>query len=205
MNSRIVPLVVVAAFILGMVGYSQASKNSEFKDGNRELANTYPKHAYQAAYEQKNDPDIGVMVIFSDGDGHVRVESNLANTKNTFTTIYDFTSGKKYFMKEHEKTYMISGMSSLGMGFMDEEMFKSTKAQSLGVQMFNGRPANGYRSALLGDGASQIESWFDAATGALMLSKTKNMTYTLTRYTSKAPAPYLFQVPTTYKEVPLGF
>ncbi|MBU6452698.1 MAG: hypothetical protein KGS72_13010 [Cyanobacteria bacterium REEB67] len=205
MNSRIVPLLVVLAFILGMLGYSQASRNSELKDGNRILADSYPKHAYQAAYEQKSDPDVGVMVIFSDGMGHVRVESNFANTKNTFTTIYDFTTAKKYFMKEAEKTFMVSGMSSLGMGFMDEEMFKSTGAEKLPPQEINGRPAVGYRSTIVGDGAAQIESWFDQSTGCLMTSKTKNVTYTLTRYTSKPPQSYLFEVPKDYKEVPLGF
>ena len=81
------------------------------------------------------------------------------------------------------------------MGFMDEDMFISTEAENLGTQDINGRPALGYRSKLLGDGAAQIESWFDKATGALMRSKNQNVTYTLTRFTNKIPQSYLFQVP----------
>jgi hypothetical protein len=205
LNSRSVPLLVVAVFILGMLGYSQASRMNETKDGNRDLATTFPKEPYQATYEMHADPESGIMMVFSDGLGHVRVESNFQNSKNPATTIYDFPNKKKFFLQEAAKTYMVSGMSSLGMGFMDEEMFSSTGAENLGVKDINGRPAVGYRSALLGDGASQIESWFDQATGCLMTSKTKTITYTLSRYSSAAPRSDLFQTPDKYKEIPLGF
>jgi hypothetical protein len=205
LNSRSIPILVVATFILGMLGYSQAARVSETRDGNRDLATSYPKRAYQAAYEEHADTESGIMVVFSDGLGHVRVESNFQNSKNPQTTIYDFPDKKKFFLQEAAKTYMVSGMSSLGMGFMDEEMFKSTAAESLGESVVNGRPAVGYRSALLGDGNSKIESWFDQSTGCLMTSKTKTITYALDRYTSEAPRADLFQVPKEYKEIPLGF
>ena len=205
LNSRAIPLLVVATFILGMLGYSQAARVNESKDGNRDLATTYPKQSYQASYEEHADPESGIMVVFSDGLGHVRVESNFQNSKNPQTTIYDFPGKKKFFLQESGKTYMVSGMSGIGMGFMDEEMFRSTGAENLGSKDINGRPADGYRSALLGDGNSQIESWFDQATGCLMTSKTKTITYTLSHYTSAAPRPDLFQVPKEYKEIPLGF
>jgi hypothetical protein len=205
LNSRSVPLIVVAAFILGMLGYSQAARINEAKDGNRDLTITFPKQAYQATYELHADPETGIMVVFSDGQGHVRVESNFQNSNNPQTTIYDFPNRKKSFLQESGKTYMVSGMSTLGMGFMDEEMFKSTGAEALGTKDINGRPSVGYRSTLLGDGNSQIESWFDQATGCLMTSKTKTITYALSRYTSVAPRPDLFQVPEKYREIPLGF
>jgi len=195
----------VLTFIFGMLAYSHASKVNEAKDSNRDLATSYPKNAYQAAYEQHADPDTGIMVVFSDGMGHVRVESNFQSSNHPQTTIYDFPEKRKYFLQEGAKTYMVSGMSSLGMGFMDEEMFRSTGATSLGVADINGRPAVGYKSTLLGDGNSAIESWFDQATSALMTSKTKSTTYTLTRYTGKVPRPDLFIVPKDYKEIPLGF
>jgi hypothetical protein len=205
LNSRSVPLLVVATFIIGMLTYSQAARINEGKDGSRDLATTYPKQAYQATYELHADPDSGIMMVFSDGLGHVRVESNTQFSKNPQTTIYDFPNRKKFFLQENAKTFMASGMSNLGMGFMDEEMFRATKAEDLGTKEINNRQSVGYRSALLGDGNSQIESWFDQATGCLMTSKTKTMTYVLTRYTSAPPRPDLFQLPKDYKEVPLGF
>jgi hypothetical protein len=103
LNSRSVPRLVVAGFILVMLGYSQAAKINETKDGNRDLAATYPKQAYQAAYEQHADPESGIMVVFSDGLGHVRVESNFQNSKNPQTTIYDFPDKKKFFLQEAAK------------------------------------------------------------------------------------------------------
>lgn len=205
MNTRIVPLVVVLAFILIMVGYSKTASLNEVKDGNRNLATSYPKRAYQAAYEQKTETETGIMVVYSDGLGHVRVESTFQSSKNPQITIYDFPLQKKYFLQEAAKTYMVSGMSSLGMGFMDEEMFKSTNAESLGLSNINNRPSVGYRSTLLGEGNSAIESWFDQATGCLMTSKTKAIIYTLNRYTSRPPRAELFTVPKDYKEIPLGF
>jgi hypothetical protein len=205
LNNRSVPLLVVATFILGMLGYSQASRLNETKDGHRDLATTYPKQTYQATYELRADPESGIMVVFSDGLGHVRVESNFENSKNPATTIYDFPDKKKFFLQEAGKTYMVSGMSTLGMGFMDEEMFKSTGAEELDPKPINGRPSVGYKSTLLGSGNSEMESWFDEATGCMMTSKTKTITYTLTRYTSAPPRADLFQVPKDYKEIPLGF
>jgi len=204
-NSRIVPLVVVAAFILIMLGYSQTARMNETKDGNRDLATSFPKRAYQANYEQKTETETGVMVVYSDGLGHVRVENNFQNSKNPQITIYDFNNKKKYFLQEAAKTYMVSGMSSLGMGFMDEEMFKSTGADSLGEADILGRPSIGYKSTLLGEGNSAIESWFDKATGCLMKSKTNVITYTFIHYTSKPPRSQLFEVPKDYREIPLGF
>jgi hypothetical protein len=205
LNSRVVPLLVVATFILGMLGYSQAQRLNEARDGNRDLTVTYPRRAYQATYELHADPDTGIMVVFSDGQGHVRVEANLQTSKNPQTTIYDFPEKKKYFLQESAKTYMVSGMSTLGMGFMDEAMFKSTKSENLGIKDINGRPSVGYRSSLLGDGSAQIESWFDQSTGCLMTSQTSTMKYILSRFTSTNPSPSLFQVPKDYKEIPLGF
>ena len=111
------PLLVVAVFILGMLTYSQALKTGRIKKtATRKLSQSYPKIAYQAAYEQKSDAGTGIMVVFSDGMGHVRVENNYANTNGTFTTIYNFLEAKKYFLQESAKNYRLSGMSSLGNG-----------------------------------------------------------------------------------------
>ena len=196
---------MVAAFILIMLGYSQTARMNETKDGNRDLGTSYPKQAYQANYEQTTETETGVMTVYSDGQGHVRVENSFQNSKNPQITIYDFTSKKKYFLQEAARTYMVSGMSSLGMGFMDEEMFKSTGAESLGVATLNNRPCIGYKSTLLGEGNSAMESWFDQATGCLMKSKTKVITYNFVHYSGKPPRAQLFEVPKDYKEIPLGF
>jgi len=204
-NTRAVPIIVVLAFILIMLGYSQTARMNETKDGNRDLTTSYPKQAYQANYEQRTETETGVMTIYSDGLGHVRVESNFQNSKNPQITIYDFPAKKKSFLQEWAKTYMVSGMSSLGMGFLDEEMFKSTEAESLGVRNINNRPCDGYKSTLLGEGNSEMESWFDQATGCLMQSKTKVISYALTHYAGKPQRPQLFEVPKDYKEIPLGF
>ncbi len=95
LNSRSVPLLVVGVFLIGMLTYSQAQRINEGKDGNRDLAVTYPRQAYQATYEMHADPDSGIMMVFSDGLGHVRVESNSQFSKNPQTTIYDFSQPQK--------------------------------------------------------------------------------------------------------------
>lgn len=199
-GSRMVPIWVTILFIAAMLIYSQISRSTNSPSSfQRDFHSTFPEMAFEAIYTQETPQGEGVAVLDSNGKGQTRLEINSPTSKGQSVTIFDFNKKKRFFINEKQKTFLEADLTPMGMGPFDEEMFKCSQAQSLGRQNINGRPCRGYRTKLPIDDSLQIESWFDARTGALMISKEKNSTLTLTRFIPREPKPSLFQVPANFK------
>ncbi|MBP9091706.1 DUF4412 domain-containing protein [bacterium] len=207
-SARTAPLWVVLAFIIGMTIYSQFVK---FEAGSiqstRDLAKTFPRVPYEAAYEQRSPTGLSILYVYCDGQGKVRHESTMPHSTAVSVTIYDFPKKKRYYIQERQKTYLISELSQQGLDEFDEEMFKSNSAEALGKKTINGMLCRGYRTGLNGDKNAQVESWFNDRSGCLVASTApsrKNSTI-LTRYIARQPKATLFSVPPGYKQSATAF
>lgn len=201
-SARTAPLWVVLAFIIGMTVYSQVTKfeaNSNLP--NRDLAKTFPRLPYEAAYERRSPSGLSILYVYCDGKGKVRHESTMPHSTTVGATIFDFPNKKRYFLQEQERMYLSNNLSTKGLEEFDEEMFKSNNAEELGTKTIYGMPCRGYRTYSNGDKNAPVESWFNERTGCLVVSSAPNSktTTTLTRYISRQPKATLFSVPPGYK------
>jgi len=197
---RYTPLAVVLLFCIGLYIFSQFSRISANNDAfKRDLKTSYPQLPYEAIYRQDTGTGEGLAVVDSNGRGQVRIETYSPTSKGQSVTIVDFIAGKKYFLKDDKKTYYEGPLTSMGLGAFDEQMFVSSKAQDLGERVINGRKCRGYKTQFPVEDAKQIESWFDASTGVLMVSITQDSKYILSKYIPREPKPGLFIKPADYK------
>ncbi|CAN5216102.1 hypothetical protein BH11CYA1_BH11CYA1_17910 [soil metagenome] len=207
-SARTAPLWVVLAFIIGMTIYSQVVKfEASSNHSSRDLAKTFPRIPYEAAYEQRGSSGLSILYIYCDGKGKVRLESTMPNSTAVTVTICDFLKKKRYYIQEQQKTFLIADLSSQGLAGFDEEMFKSNNAEELGKTTINGMACHGYRSFLNGDKNSPIESWFNNKTGCLVVTEAPNSksSATLTRYLQRQPKETLFTVPPGFKQSATAF
>lgn len=207
-SARTAPLWVVLAFIIGMTIYSLLVKLEAGSDqSTRDLAKTFPRARYEAAYEQRSPIGLSILYVYSDGQGKVRHESTMPHSTAVSVTIYDFPKKKRYYLQERQKTYLTSDLNQQGLEEFDEEMFKSRDSENLGKKTINGMLCRGYRTFLNSDKNSQVESWFNDRTGCLVASIAPNRKSStiLTRYISRQPKETLFSVPPGYKQSATAF
>ena len=77
-SARTAPLWVVLAFIIGMTIYSLVVKIEAGSDkSTRDLAKTFPRARYEAAYEQRSPIGLSILYVYSDGQGKVRHEATM--------------------------------------------------------------------------------------------------------------------------------
>ncbi|MDP3509345.1 MAG: DUF4412 domain-containing protein [Candidatus Melainabacteria bacterium] len=207
-SARTAPLWVVLAFIIGMTIYSQVVKfEAGSNQSTRDLAKTFPRVPYEAAYEQRSPLGLSIVYVYCNGQGKVRHESTMPHSTAVSVTIFDFPAKKRYYLQEQQRTFLISDLSQQGLDEFDEEMFKSNNAEVLGKKTINGMLCRGYRTALNGDKNTQIESWFNDRSGCLVASTTPNRKSStiLTRFIARQPKATLFSVPPGYKQSATAF
>lgn len=204
LSTRMAPLWVVLAFIIGMTVYSQIGKHESSTDHiDRDLAKTFPRNAYAAIYEQSANMGKSILYLYCDGKGKVRLESTMPNSKAVSSTIVDFVNKKRFFIDEKQKTYTVANLAKTGLAGFDEAMFKSVKAESLGKAKINGMSCHGYRATLPTDKSAVLESWFDDRSGCLVQTMVAGTTNgaRLMRLSGKPPKPSMFEVPAEFKQI----
>jgi hypothetical protein len=203
LSTRMAPLWVVLAFIVGMTIYSQVGKHeASSNDINRDLSKTFPRNAYAATYEQSANSGKSIIYLYCDGKGKVRLESTMPNSNAVSSTIVDFINKKRYFIDERQKTYIVANLAKTGLAGFDEEMFKSVKAESLGKATVNGIVCRGYKTALPNDKSAVVESWFDDKNGWLVQSTVVGTANgaKLIRFANRQPKATMFEVPQGFKQ-----
>ncbi len=216
---RSAPLILVLAFILGMYGFSQASRKADPKF-SRDLKTTYPRQAYQAMFYQKSDKGEGRVILSSDGKGHVRLKEVASvmrfsqpfknsvgseRTENLFLsvdriTLLDYLQGKKYIVFQHDKTIQESPLTNLGVGIFDEEMYKSSDAKRLEDTVIDGTPVRGWLTTFPLTDAEQVEAWFSKQTGCLVFARGAGVTTNLLKYQKGSLPAQDFLPPEGYKK-----
>lgn len=214
-----VPLLVVLLFILFMYVSSNIAKHN-MKDPkfSRDLSTTYPKTAYQALFTQKSDKGEGHVILSSDGQGHLRLKEQASVLKYTHDTVdpkqepkslkvdvaritlLDYLNGKKYVVFDHDKAYQESELSNLGVGIFDEEMYRSSKATSLGTTEMEGQQVRGWKTTLPLTDEEQIEAWFNTKTGCLVYARGNGVETRLLKYMNVGLPPQAFEPPPDYKK-----
>ena len=166
----------------------------------------YPKQVFDAVYTSE-DAKTGThtMRMISDGKGHMRMESNANGMKST--SIMDYPNKVCTTLMEAQKMAIKMPLTSSKGQITDEASAKKENAKSLGQKTVNGHPCHGYEH-VEPSGTSRI--WIGDDIHYMVRSEaiTPNGTIVmdLKSWSTTAPSPDIFIVPTGYKEMkmPIG-
>lgn len=160
----------------------------------------YPKKPYNATYDYNSPAGKQLMIMGTDGKGHMRTESNFNNYK--VISITDYGKHESITLMEAQKMATRSkwkpGQNQAPI--TDEASAKKRNAKSLGVKEISGRKCKGWEYTVPG---GQATVWVDESVGCVVSSLTKTpqgmVSMILKDFSPKAPPPEAFTIPTGYK------